>query len=186
MADGNWTQSDSFKTLRKMAKLRFTVKHRGKEGGMLNLQSIISLIILMFVAASKIYTIKGFCFDQRWGAQGGTAKNVKFEQRKPNGESEEISVYDYFKKQYGIDLLFHYLPLVKTEKDGTFPMEVCHLLENQQYKYKTDPEQVCRALFLLLNFKLTVSQTASMIKFAVTRPKQRIQAIEFGVSMLKA
>jgi hypothetical protein len=37
MANGQMTRSDIFKHLRKMQKLRFTVKHRGKEQGMLNL-----------------------------------------------------------------------------------------------------------------------------------------------------
>jgi eukaryotic translation initiation factor 2C len=137
---------------------------------------------------SKIYTIKDFCFDPKWGPYGGNAKNVTFlvrDKRNPSAEPRETSVYEYFKKQYNIDLQYWFLPLVKTEKDGTFPMEVCHLIENQQYKYKTDPEQASRACLLPLNLRLTSSQTAAMIKFAVTRPRERIQAVQHGVQMLK-
>ena len=36
MNDGNLTRSDPFKHLRKMIKLRFTVRHRGKESGKFN------------------------------------------------------------------------------------------------------------------------------------------------------
>jgi eukaryotic translation initiation factor 2C len=73
------------------------------------------------------------------------------DKKRPDAPPVETSVYDYFKRQYNIDLEFWYLPLVKTDKDGTFPMEVCHILENQSYKYKTDPEQVSLGTLLLLN-----------------------------------
>jgi eukaryotic translation initiation factor 2C len=138
MNDGNLTRSDPFKHLRKMSKLRFSVRHRGKE------------------SESKTYTIKDFCFDQKYGPEGGHAKNVKFmlkDKKRPDAPPVETSVYDYFKRQYNIDLEFWYLPLVKTERDGTFPMEVCHILENQTYKYKTDPEQVSYDVFSLLNLR---------------------------------
>lgn len=60
----------------------------------------------------------------------------------PNAEPTEISVYDYFVKQYNIRLQHWHLPLVKTEKDGTFPMEVCNVLSHQVYKYKLDSDEV--------------------------------------------
>jgi eukaryotic translation initiation factor 2C len=60
----------------------------------------------------------------------------------PEAEPTEISVYDYFVKQYNIRLQHWYLPLVKTEKDGTFPMEVCDILSHQIYKYKLDGDEV--------------------------------------------
>jgi eukaryotic translation initiation factor 2C len=110
-------------------------------------------MLRVFVAESKIYTIKEFCFDQKYGPEGGHAKNVKFtlkDKKRPDAAPVEISVYDYFKRQYNIDLEFWYLPLVETEKNGKFPMEVCHILENQTYKFKTDPEQVSLVPFPLL------------------------------------
>ena len=47
-------------------------------------------------------------------------------------------------------------------------MELCILSPNQRYQYKMSPDQ-----------------TASMIKFAVTRPKERLASIQHGVGMLK-
>jgi eukaryotic translation initiation factor 2C len=84
-----------------------------------------------------------------------------------NNETE-ISVYDYFVKTYDIHLDRWYLPLVETTKDGLFPMELCMVAPNQRYMYK-----------------LSSDQTAKMIKFAVTRPKERLGAIKHGVGMLK-
>jgi len=40
MGDGNLTRSDPFKHLRKMTKLRFSVRHRGKESGKLSFRPI--------------------------------------------------------------------------------------------------------------------------------------------------
>ncbi|KAI9745991.1 MAG: hypothetical protein M1818_000672 [Claussenomyces sp. TS43310] len=141
-----WTMSPDFKELRKLVKLKFAVKHRGKDG------------------SNKTYTIKGFHFDPKFGAEGAHSKNVTFKMK----DGTTTSVYDYFQKQYNVELEFHYLPLVLTTKDGMFPMEVCTIMPNQRYVFKTSPEQ-----------------TANMIKFAVTRPKQRIEAIQQGVKMLK-
>ncbi|KAE9369735.1 Piwi-domain-containing protein [Stipitochalara longipes BDJ] len=144
------TQSEDFKNLRKMAKLKFRVKHRGKADD------------------NKIYTIKSFHWS---GAteDGAHAKNTvfKWKNRQTNSE-EEITVYNYFKRIYNIDLQYWYLPLIVTDRAGMFPMELCHLIPNQRYNFKMSPEQ-----------------TASMIKFAVTRPKQRIESINHGVGMLK-
>jgi eukaryotic translation initiation factor 2C len=61
----------------------------------------------------------------------------------PSAAPRTISVYDYFVKTYNIRLEYWFLPLVKTDKDGTFPMEVCTLLPNQVYRFKTDSFQVC-------------------------------------------
>lgn len=142
--------SQHFKELRKMAKLKFTVKYRGKE------------------PTGKVYTIKSFTFSNSAGREGLNAKNVTFSQRLPDGSFKDISVYDYFLKKYDIRLEFWYLPLIETTRDGFFPMEVCTLIPDQRY-----------------NFKLSPDQTSKMIKFAVTRPKERIAAINHGVDMLK-
>ena len=102
-------------------------------------------ILTYYGIEAKTYTIKGLCFDPKYGAEGAHAKNVKFPMRdknNPNAEPTEISVYDYFVKQYNIRLQQWFLPLIKTEKDGTFPMEVCNLLSHQVYKYKLDSDEV--------------------------------------------
>jgi eukaryotic translation initiation factor 2C len=105
----------------------------------------------------------------KYAADGVHSKNYtfKFKDRQNNTE-RDITVYDYFQERYNIRLQFPMLPLVMTTRDGVFPMEVCSLVANQKYPYKLSPEQ-----------------TASMIKFAVTRPKERLQAINHGVGMLK-
>jgi eukaryotic translation initiation factor 2C len=106
------------------------------------------------VAELKTYTIKDFLFDATLGPDGAHAKNFTFPMRdknNPNAEPRDISIFEYFKKTYNITLQFPSLPLVKTEKDGTFPMEVCILAENQQYKYKTSPDQVSLSFNLILN-----------------------------------
>lgn len=101
--------------------------------------------------------------------QGMNAKNFKFSLRdRTNNTSREVSIYDYFHERYNIRLEHWYLPLIETTREGFFPMELCILNANQRYQYKLAPEQ-----------------TASMIKFAVTRPKERIQAVQHGVGMLK-
>ncbi|TVY30849.1 Protein argonaute [Lachnellula hyalina] len=151
------TMSEEFKELRKMCKLKFTVKHRTKNTAL----------------QKKAYSIKRFVFNASYGAAGGNAKAVSFPLKQKNAagvvtNTVDISVYDFFKQHYGIHLQYWYLPLIETERDGYFPMEVCTLVANQKYVYKLSPDQ-----------------TAAMIKFAVTRPKQRIESIQHGVGMLK-
>ena len=47
-------------------------------------------------------------------------------------------------------------------------MEIATLVPNQKFVYKLSPDQ-----------------TSAMIKFAVTRPKQRLESVQHGVGMLK-
>ena len=117
------------------------------------------------------YTIKGFVFDRdpKYSKEGVHAKNFSFKLRDRQTNTEQlITVYDYFKRTYNITLEHWYLPLIETARGGHFPMEVCTLVPNQKYAYKLSPEQ-----------------TSSMIKFAVTRPNDRIESIKHGVGMLK-
>lgn len=75
---------------------------------------------------------------------------VTFPLRKPNStDTEEISVYDFFKRQYNYTIQLPNLPLIETERDGMFPMEVCTLIPNQAYKFKLSPDQVCITTLLL-------------------------------------
>ncbi|KUJ10732.1 eukaryotic translation initiation factor-like protein 2C 2 [Mollisia scopiformis] len=146
---GGWTWSEDLKLLRKMAKLKFTVKHRGKQDDL------------------KQYSIKRFTFLPR--QDGGHSKNTYFKlKNRQTGSEEEISVFDYFRKTYNITINMWDIPLIETDKAGLFPMELCTLVPNQRY-----------------NFKLSPDQTAAMIKFAVTRPKERIASIQHGIGMLR-
>ncbi|KAF2087202.1 Piwi-domain-containing protein [Saccharata proteae CBS 121410] len=101
-----------------------------------------------------------------------TAEQHRFEvtTRDNNGEvlkREWVTMREYFKRKYNL-VLQSGLPLVKmTKKDVVLPMEICKLQGNQRYPYK-----------------LTEKQTAQMIKFAVTLPKERWQAVEHGLEML--
>lgn len=115
---------------------------------------------------NKVYTIKKFTWSPVQG--GAHSKNTifKYKNRAANTE-EDISVYDYFKKVYNITLQFWDLPLIEMQR-GYMPMELATLVPNQRY-----------------NFKLSPDQTAAMIKFAVTRPKERIASIQHGIGMLK-
>jgi eukaryotic translation initiation factor 2C len=94
-----------------------------------------------------------------------TARNMKF--KKDDGT--ETSVYDFFAKTYNIRLQYPDLPLVKATKGKNtyLPMEILTIKENQRYNYKMDERQ-----------------TSNMIKFAVTAPPERWNAIEHGLKML--
>lgn len=78
------------------------------------------------------------------------------------GTSQTTTIYDYFKNRYNVILDYWELPLVQMTKKGVvYPMEVLAIYRAQKYP-----------------FKLNELQTASMIKFAVTRPSERRKAIE--------
>jgi len=93
-----------------------------------------------------------------------SARDHKFEK-----DGKMISVYDYFVKEHNVRLQFPDLPLVKMTKKGgpVLPMELLMIVQNQRY-----------------NFKMDERQTANMIKFAVTPPKERWDAITWGLKML--
>jgi eukaryotic translation initiation factor 2C len=145
---GSYTQSEDFKNLRRMAKLKFRVKHRGKQDGKLNILWIF-LDLVDMATDNKIYTIKKFSWENgpQYAAEGAHAKNTVFKLRNhQNNTEEEITVYNYFKRTYNIDLQYWYLPLVVTDKAGMFPMELCHLIPNQRYNFKLSPDQVSKSL----------------------------------------
>ncbi|KAI9771459.1 MAG: hypothetical protein M1840_002079 [Geoglossum simile] len=111
---------------------------------------------------TKLYRIEGFT---RYNM---TALTYRFDVRdKVTKTVYETNVKDYFLKKYQISLRHPNLPLVKAGRSGMFPMELCTIAENQRYPFKLGPEQ-----------------TASMIKFAVTRPPQRMAHIQEGINML--
>lgn len=139
--------SDMFKTLRRFHKCHFNVSHRGKSNDM------------------KTYTIKQFVFDPKFGMEGANARNFKFFLKR---ENREVTVAEYFHKQYNVRLLHWEWPLIETTRDGVFPMEVVLMKPWQRY-----------------NFKLDAEQTSTMIKFAVTRPPVRQTAIMANVKSLR-
>lgn len=122
-----YVMSRDFKELRKLHKLRFHVKHRGKEQN------------------DRVYQIKNFVFHaDRYGSFGGHAKAVTFDKvdpKNPEAAPKAITIYDYFERTYNITLQFWKLPLVQTVKGGIFPMELCSLVADQRYLFKLDPKQ---------------------------------------------
>lgn len=140
--------SDMFRMLRRFHKCHFHVKHRGKSND------------------PKTYTIKGFVWDpKKFGWEGANARNYRFLLKK---EGREITVADYFLRQYNIRLMNWQWPLIETTRDGVFPMDVVIMKPWQRY-----------------NFKLNAEETSAMIKFAVTRPPVRQKAIMQNVNSLR-
>lgn len=79
--------------------------------------------------------------------------------RQPTGEMVSIAVY--FKRKYNTALQYPNLPLVEmTKKDVMYPMEFLKITVGQRYSPKLDE-----------------IQTANMIKFAVSPPNVRLNAI---------
>ncbi|KAJ4987318.1 eukaryotic translation initiation factor 2c [Stagonosporopsis vannaccii] len=88
-----------------------------------------------------------------------------------DSQKKQISVAQYFKKKYRINVTLG-VPVVKMTKKirGShvfLPMDVLHIDANQRY-----------------NTKLSDTQTSNMIKFAVTLPKDRWAAVQQGVRLL--
>jgi eukaryotic translation initiation factor 2C len=139
--------SEAFRALRKLARIKFTIRHRGNEND------------------KSIYTAMDYSFLKQPG--GGNAKNVKFDWTMPNGAVQNISVFDYFRQRYNIILRHWRFPLIRTNKNTFFPMELCQVERFNRYPYKLNP-----------------NETSEMIKFAVQRPKQRLNEIMENVRSL--
>lgn len=97
-----------FRDLKRLRRIAFFCKHRSRDQ-----------------ETRRTYIIDGF---------EDSAINYKFELRRPNNEggfsTTEISIKDYFEKQYNIRLRYPRLPLIKTRKKGeVFPMELCFIVE---------------------------------------------------------
>ncbi|OAQ99960.1 hypothetical protein LLEC1_05719 [Akanthomyces lecanii] len=116
---GRWESSDAFKQLRKLRKLKFTVRHPNRSA-----------------AADKVYTIQDIVFGQQYGGEGGNARTVKFEH-----EGQQISVAQYFEKKYGAHLRFANFPLLDAGKAGYIPMEFAMVEPLQRYPFKLSPDQ---------------------------------------------
>lgn len=78
-----------------------------------------------------------------------------------------ISVAQYFQQTHSFKLKYPKWPVVQMTKKAVLPLELLFLKENQRYVYKLDDKQ-----------------TSSMIKVAVTAPKERWEDIDHGLQML--
>ncbi|KAH8159880.1 hypothetical protein CIB48_g8371 [Xylaria polymorpha] len=142
-------QSEAFSLLKKLHKVKFVVKHRGK------------------MQEEKRYTIKRIIFEEKYGKEGAHSRNVTFQKKMPDGTERETSVWQHYQERYDIRLQFPKLPIIESTRDGFFPMELCNVAAFERYPFKLDP-----------------NQTASMIKFAVTRPPVRKADIMQGFQQL--
>ncbi|KAI0530336.1 Piwi domain-containing protein [Xylaria digitata] len=115
----------------------------------------------------KMYTVKRIVFDEIYGRDGGHSQNVKFQKKMPDGSERETSVWQHYLEAYEFRLQYPKLPVIETTRGAFFPMELCNVAEFQRYPFKLDP-----------------AQTAEMIKFAVTRPKERKEDITKGFQLL--
>lgn len=100
------------------------------------------------------------------------ANEERMEWKDPNTKQptgEMITIAQYFKRKYNTALQHPNLPLVEMTKKGVkYPLEFLHIVEGQRYGSKLDE-----------------NQTANMIKFAVSPPRTRLEAINDGKSWLQ-
>ena len=88
---------------------------------------------------------------------------------KATGESRKVTVEQYFKQKYNVILQYYDLPMVEmTKKDVVYPMEVLGVEGLQRYPHK-----------------LTEYQTSNMIKYAASRPADRLTSIRKSKEMLE-
>ncbi|KAI8979788.1 Piwi domain-containing protein [Mycotypha africana] len=80
----------------------------------------------------------------------------------------EMSVADYFAKQYNKRLALPFLPCIVVKKDIFLPMEVCEIIPGQR-----------------LEKKLNEKQTAEMIKFTCQKPNIRANKIRQGLGLMQ-
>lgn len=104
------------KNLKRMAKIRVTAEHRGKD------------------------TVDKYCIDKFIYTN---AKNQMIDCADAAGKPTKMSLYAYFATKYNIMLQWPSLPLVKMTKgkNTILPMEVLRIVENQRYNYKMDERQ---------------------------------------------
>ena len=89
----------------------------------------------------------------------GPDSSYQFEWTKPNGQKSKISIKDYMKEHYKIDLKYPQLPCVNLGKMALVPMELCRTeLKHQK--------------------KLTDKQTADVIKQTAVKATERLSYIQ--------
>lgn len=82
--------------------------------------------------------------------------------------SQEITIKDYFKKEYNINIKYPKLPCV-VDNGRKIPLEVCHLLDKQR-----------------VTRKMTGDETANTIKAAAQKPDEHFRNIEKHVKTIQS
>ncbi|MCJ1277895.1 hypothetical protein MMC21_005709 [Puttea exsequens] len=111
-----------YKHMRRLAKSRFTVKHRGR------------------LNEAPVYTctrISNF-----------NAKTHKFEVvKKETGEKITMTCYDYYKQKYNVILNKWHMPLIEcNKKNMLFPPELAFMQPGQRYPYKLNEVQTAEMI----------------------------------------
>ncbi|KAJ2800361.1 hypothetical protein H4R21_003204 [Coemansia helicoidea] len=101
---------------------------------------------------------RGIRGKRKFTIKGMTSKALdqeSFEWEDPDkpGHTETVTIVQYYKRRYNIELRHPYLPGLVGRKNSIFPIELCEIVENQRYKGK-----------------LNDAQTADMVRFACRRP----------------
>ena len=99
-------------------------------------------------------------------ATGAYSLEIDIEDKK-SGQKRKTTVYRYFLDQYDWQMKDSDFPCVKTSKGAIYPAEACWIQPGQRYPFKLDD-----------------FQTSRMIKFAVTRPDVRQNAIYSGLKSI--
>ncbi|CAJ2509448.1 Uu.00g144740.m01.CDS01 [Anthostomella pinea] len=123
-----WIQSDGFRHLRRIYKLRFVVNHRGKLGD------------------PKVYTVGKLLFDQKYGEEGAHSKAVFFNKRQKDGTTKNVSVWQYFWETYHLRLQYPSLPIMESTRGALFPLEVCNVSKYQRYSFKLSPDETAQMI----------------------------------------
>ncbi|KAL2831053.1 ribonuclease H-like domain-containing protein [Aspergillus cavernicola] len=103
------------------------------------------------------------------GLINANARTYKFDWKNHATRAvENISIEAYFKKKYNMSLAYVDLPLVEMTKKGViYPMEVLNIHGLHRYMWK-----------------LNEYQTSNMIKYAASRPADRLTSIQKSKTML--
>ncbi|KAJ2030332.1 hypothetical protein H4S04_005540 [Coemansia sp. S16] len=115
--------------------------------------------LIMFVGHRGI---KG---RRKFAVRGTTSKSLdveSFDWEDPDrpGKPENITVAQYYQRRYNIKLSYPFLPGLVGRKNSVFPIEFCHIAENQRYRGHLDERQ-----------------TADMVKFACQHPSSNMERI---------
>ena len=116
--------SEAFKVITKLYRIRFHVKHRGKDPD------------------EKEYVLKRFAHSPTYGPDGGNAKQFTFDKKEAGNMTRKCSIYDYFEERYNVQLRLWKLPIIETSRGGAYPMEACYVPKYNRYPFKLSPLEV--------------------------------------------
>ncbi|KAJ2781561.1 hypothetical protein H4R18_002793 [Coemansia javaensis] len=109
---------------------------------------------------------RGIRGKRKFTIKGMTSKPLdteSFEWEDPDkpGHTETVTIAQYYKRRYNIELRYPFLPGLVGRKNSVFPIELCEIGENQRYKGK-----------------LNERQTADMVRFACRKPADNLNRIK--------